>query len=139
MRKLTALAIIVCFLMVGFAWAQQKKYDMKKCESWVKLNNDTKKIIDGVLKQIEEIKKEMGGKLPYQAAHDVEDTMEWYKRANGALAKAQEIMKKEGCTQEAMKQLGWAWQWYIKAGTMAVNARDRAKIELEKMKRHKGK
>jgi len=135
MRRLTALLIIFGFMMVGFAFAQEK-YEMKKCEQWIKLNNDTKKIIDGVLKRIEELEKELG-KLPAQAAHDREDCMEWYKKAEEAMKKADKEIKANGCTKKAMKQLGWAWQWYIKAGTMAVNAKDRAEIELKRRKRKK--
>lgn len=115
-------------LLAAFALAQEP--DKKaECEKWLKTNNDTHNLVKGVIDEVEKAKP------TGQAAKDLKDAKDWFDKAQKKRDECKAKMDKGEYTDEVVKDLGWAWQWYIKAGTMAVNA----KLGLPSMKKGREK
>jgi len=124
MKRLTetlagqALAGILAFtLLVAFVAAPQPPDKKAECEKWLKTNEDTKKLVSDVMTEVEKMKP------TGQAAADLKDAKDWFDKAKKKQDECKAKMDKGEYTDQIVKDLGWAWQWYIKAGTMAVNAK----------------
>lgn len=116
----TLAGILALTLLMAFAVAlaeggpQDKKAE---CEKWFKTNEDTKKLVSDVMTEVEKMKP------TGQAAADLKDAKDWFDKAKKKQDECKAKMDKGEYTDQVVKDLGWAWQWYIKAGTMAVNAK----------------
>ncbi|MCP4153835.1 MAG: hypothetical protein GY757_39275 [bacterium] len=150
MKKLIVMLICIGLICGGLLMAQTKdkakkdkpkkevKVELTKCQKMVKNNDATNAIIISVGKQIAELEKKMGG-FPPQAAKDMKDFTEWYGKANKLYEVVKKKVAKGECNKAIIKDLGWVWQYYVKAATMAVNAKSRAELELKNRKRRKKK
>ena len=65
----------------------------------------------------------------------MKDFSEWFTKANKLFDTVKEKVKKGECNKAILKDLGWVWQYYVKAATMAINAKSRAELELKKRER----
>jgi len=112
------LLLVVPFLVFSQAPAPTKQ----QCEKWVKTNEDTEKVVKSVIDEVEKAKPKG------QAAKELDDAKEWLKKAQEQLKKGKDRMKQGIYDQKVLKDLGYAWQLYIKAASAAV----RAKLALKK-------
>ncbi|MCP5050818.1 MAG: hypothetical protein GY940_26880 [bacterium] len=145
MRKYIVLLIVAGLVFGSLLLAAEEKkeekkeeikVDLKKCQKMVKNNDATNALIISVGKQIKELEKELG-EWPEQAAKDLEDFTEWYTKANKLAEATKKKVAAGECNKQILKDLGWVWQYYVKAATMAVNAKSRGELELKNRKRRK--
>ena len=143
MRKFIIIFIIIVLTLGGVYLKAEKeknknekevKKKLNKCEKMQKTNDATNKLIISVGKGIGEIKKEYGG-FPPQAEADMKDFTEWYTKANKLAEITRAKIKKGECNKKILKDLGWVWQYYVKAATMAVNAKANTELALKNRKR----
>lgn len=142
MRKYIVFCMAVCIVLGGSLLlnAEEEKkvvtVELSKCQKSLKNNLATKDIIDSVWKSVLELEKKLG-KLPEQAVKDKADTLEWYNKATKLLKTTREKVEKGECNKKLLKDLGWVWQYLVKAGTMGVNVKSRIELELKNQKRKK--
>lgn len=74
----------------------------------------TRDLVDGVLQGVEDPEG--------RAEAEIEDATSWMERGNGTLAEVRPALERGTCDADVQVALEETWQFYVKAGTSAVQA-----------------